>query len=82
MREEFNGSILKVLLEGFLINKKSLVREYILLPNDTSNIFIIFYQYRHLPFLTQFCDIFRVIQTISGTAVNDTRAQVCIDWAR
>ena len=45
MREEFNSGILKVLFEGFLTNKKSLVREYIILPNDTSNICMIFYQY-------------------------------------
>jgi len=36
------------------------------------------YQYRHLPFLTQFCDIFRAIQMILDTAMNDTRAKVLI----
>ena len=52
-------------------------------PACTSYVFIILLSIQappltHLHFLTQFYDIFRAIQTILGTAVNDTRAKVLI----
>ena len=36
------------------------------------------YQIKAPPFFTQFCDIFRAIQMILDTAMNDTRAKVLI----
>ena len=38
MSEKLTGSILKILIEGFLI-KKIIVEGYIILPNYTSNFF-------------------------------------------